>query len=291
MRKNLFSLFILIFWLVVLGFGLRISAEANWQDKVIFCDVGEGDAILITSKEHKSVVIDGGPDNSILLCLSKNLPWSERSINLLIISHPDSDHSRGAIEVLKRYKVSKILFSGALSDTQIFKELIAALEEEVREGATIEEAVAGKELALGNLKISVLLPTESFWQKKPATDHQAMVVVLLNLNESLALFSGDLEKAEAERLASEETLPKVSLLKVPHHGSKNSLAKEFYKALSPKIAVISVGKNNRYGHPHQEVLNYLVSQNITIFRTDIQGTISCLPSNLSWHCQTENSSF
>jgi competence protein ComEC len=291
MSKKLFFIFVLALWLLILGFGLKISAESDWQDKVVFCDVGEGDGILITSKKQKSIVIDGGPDNSILFCLGKNLPWSERRIDLLVISHPDSDHARGAIEVLKRYKVLKILFSGALSDTQIFQELLTALEEEVKEGALIEEAVLGKTFDLENLKISVLLPKESFWQKKPNRDHQAMVVVLLKINNSLALFSGDLEKPEAEELVSNSQLPKVSLLKVPHHGSKNSLATDFYQALSPQIAVISVGKNNRYNHPHKEVLEYLTNQNIKLFRTDIQGTINCLPVNFSWHCQAEGDKF
>jgi len=291
MSKKLFFIFVLALWLLILGFGLKISAESDWQDKVVFCDVGEGDGILITSKKQKSIVIDGGPDNSILFCLGKNLPWSERRIDLLVISHPDSDHTRGAIEVLKRYKVLKILFSGALSDTQIFQELLTALEEEVKEGALIEEAVLGKTFDLENLKISVLLPKESFWQKKPNRDHQAMVVVLLKINNSLALFSGDLEKPEAEELVSNSQLPKVSLLKVPHHGSKNSLATNFYQALSPQIAVISVGKNNRYNHPHKEVLEYLTHQNIKLFRTDIQGTINCLPVNFSWHCQAEGDKF
>ncbi len=241
--------------------------------KVIFFDVGQGDAIFVETPQRHQILIDGGPSEDLFLeKLSKEIPFYDRSIDLIILTHPERDHLRGLIGVLKAYKVDYVLITGVekeSKDYQFFKKLTE------KEKAKVIFAKRGERILAGKVSLIVLFPFESLKGKIFKNTNNTSIVSLLKFNKISFLFTGDIYKKIEKELIREVNL-KADILKVAHHGSKTSSSGEFLKAVSPKIAVISVGKENIYGHPHQEVLERLKKFNINIFRTDKSGDIKFL---------------
>jgi len=241
--------------------------------KVIFFDVGQGDAIFVETPQRHQILIDGGPSEDLFLeKLSKEIPFYDRSIDLIILTHPERDHLRGLIGVLKAYKVDYVLITGVekeSKDYQFFERLIE------KEKTKVIFAKRGERILAGKVSLIVLFPFESLKGKIFKNTNNTSIVSLLKFNKISFLFTGDIYKKIEKELIREVNL-KADILKVAHHGSKTSSSGEFLKAVSPKIAVISVGKENIYGHPHQEVLERLKKFNINIFRTDKSGDIKFL---------------
>ena len=228
---------------------------------VVFCDVGQGDAAYIRAPNGSDIVIDGGPDERVLSCLGKKMPFYDRTIELLILSHPQAAHLTGLIEILKRYQVSQIIDSSAKVDSQAYKFWEKLIKEKKIKRL---EAKAGQGIKVdGQLKLDILWPISNI-----GDPNSLSTVVRLSYGSFSALFTGDLENPSLSReaLAKWESF----LLKVPHHGSKNGLTQKFLEAISPKIAVISVGKNS-YGHPSAEALKLL--NFVKLFRTDKDKTV------------------
>ncbi len=257
--------------------------------EVIFFDVGQGDSIFIETPQNQQILIDGGPGSAVLEKLGKEMPFWDRTIDLVILTHPDFDHISGLIEVLRRYQVENILWTGILCETaecQEWQKLIAT------EGANIYLAKAGQNIKLARNDLAnfeVLYPFENLEGKKVSNTNNTSIVARLVYGENSFLFTGDAYQSVERELIKRGDEIDSDILKVGHHGSKNSNSSEFIEAVSPQIAVISVGKDNKYGHPNQETLAILEKYGIStlnaphlnVLRTDINGDIKIL-----WNSQS-----
>ena len=244
--------------------------------EVNFFDVGQGDAIFIETPSHRQVLIDGGPSSVILEKLRKEMPFWDRTIDLVILTHPEKDHLTGLLDVLKRYKVENILWTGIVRDTAEYKEWEKLIKEE---NAKIYIARAGQQIILArNVLANILYPLENLEGKVFKDSNDTSIVAKLTFSENSFLFTGDISKS-AEKgllLGPAEQQLQADVLKVAHHGSKTSTSKEFVEAVSPEIAVIQAGRNNSYGHPRQETLDTLAEYGIKIFRTDLNNDIKII---------------
>jgi competence protein ComEC len=235
-------------WFVVFHYeALRHAARVH-----VF-DVGQGDGIFLELPDGNQILVDGGPDKTILSKLaSAMLPW-DRSIDLLILTHPHADHLDGLFEVAKRYRIGMVLESGSLHTIPEYAEWHALLRER---GVPIIVARAGQRIAASDsIVIDVLAPADSMEGKSLKNVHDAMIVVKFSYGSTSVMLMGDAEKKIEYALMRTYSDLRADVLKVGHHGSKTSTSDDFLKAVSPRYAVISVGRKNRYGHPHQDVID------------------------------------
>ncbi len=271
----------LIFTLAILGIVILQVPDNNLH--IIACDVGQGDAILVTYK-NTQILTDGGPDSKVVECLSRHTPFYDREIELVISTHPDADHATGLIEVIKRYKVDNIMINPIDSGTQTLK----ALENEVGgRGISLIKPLEGMGIGLGLIRLDIFNPDDNlvngltekiegnklgfYTPKAPTNDYS--ITYRLNFGDFKGLFTGDLGPDVSDRLANKNSIGTVDYIKVPHHGSRNGLTQNLLEKLMPKVAIISVGKKNRYGHPNQEILDMLQKYNIKTYRTDEMGDV------------------
>ncbi len=284
-KKNVGIIFLCILAVVAsLVWHTVFYLEAHRNLLVTFFDVGQGDAIFIEVPNGNQILIDGGPNERILTKLGRVLPFWDRSIDMLILTHPHADHLDGLVEVLKRYDVGMVVESGAEHSIPEYQEWRKLLKES---GADVVMARAGQRINVGRgIVLDVLSPFDDFDVKTAKDPHDAMVVTRLRHGENSILLMGDAEKSIEYRLLFESGLKfyslKSKILKVGHHGSKTSTSEEFLRAVSPEVALIQVGKKNRYGHPRQEVLDRLATAGIRLLRNDIDGDIRLESDGLSY---------
>jgi len=264
----LFSLFSFI-----IIFFIFLSSFFDERTKIVFCNVGQGDATYIRIRNKIDVLIDAGPDKSVLSCLGKYMPFWDRKIELIFISHNQKDHFGGINYILDRYQIDTMYFVNDINASlQSFKRL---KEKIIDKKIKIEEALAGKIIQaiqlrqLDEARFSMIWPIKNLHSNN---DNDFSNVLLFEEDTFRTLFTGDASPFVLSRL-SHGSLGKVDILKVPHHGSKNGLTKKFLDLVNPSIAVINVGKNNSYGHPHKQILDMLEAKNIKIRRTDEEGDI------------------
>jgi competence protein ComEC len=238
--------------------------------EVDFFDVGQGDAAFIETPQNHQILIDGGPNSEILKKLGKEMPFYDRTLDMIILSHPEKDHLFGLLEVLERYKVDYIVWTGIVRQTPEYQEWQELLK---IEGAKIIIAKAGEIMKAGNVLLSILYPAENLEGKEVEDSNDTSIVLRLSFGKNSFLFTGDATNKTEQELVSEKSNLESDILKVSHHGSKYSTSDIFLENVKPKIAVVSVGKNNSYGHPTSEVLQRLQKFGIDILRTDINGDI------------------
>jgi competence protein ComEC len=241
---------------------------------VSFLDVGQGDAILIQTPNGQDILIDGGPDSQkINLELSKKLPFWDRTIDLVVCTQPQADHITGLVEVLQRYKVKQVLEPGISYNSSIYQEWCNLVKEKQIKR---DKAQVGQEIDLGNgTKLEVLNPPASLWEGTSDDVDNNGVVMRLSWGKVSFLFTADIrEEVEFELIGQRANL-KGTVLKVSHHGSKTSTTSQFLAAVDPEVAVISVGKDNPFGHPSPEVWERLIGRlgEGNVYRTDEDGTI------------------
>ena len=231
--------------------------------RVSFLDVGQGDAIFIESPTGNQLLIDGCPDKNILNALGRVMLFYDRTIDMVLTTHPDQDHIGGIPEVLKNYTVSEYIDSGATSSTGTFLEL----ENEIaKNNIKTEIARANDVIDLGGGVFLKILYPESTPKGKDTNEYS--IVAKLYYGNSTFLFTGDTPTDVEDYLAKTDGKElRSDVLKVAHHGSRNSLSPEFLSAVLPEYAVISAGKDNRYGHPHKEITDFL-----NIIKSKILGT-------------------
>lgn len=244
--------------------------------KVYFLDVGQGDSIFIETPQGHQILIDGGPNSIILQKLQKIMPLKDMSIDLVILTHPEKDHMQGLIDVLQRYKINYILWTEVVRQTPEYQKWIEVLAQEQKQGAETITAYAGKSVKAGNVSIDILYPVVNLSGKELKNSNDSSIVSRLVFGKNSFLFTGDITgKAEKELIKHNSDLVS-NVLKVAHHGSKYSTSEEFLENVEPKIAVISSGKDNYYGHPTPEVLQRLEKFGIQTLRTDIDGDIELI---------------
>ncbi|XOB42563.1 MAG: ComEC/Rec2 family competence protein [Candidatus Nealsonbacteria bacterium] len=241
--------------------------------EVVFFNIGQGDAIFIETPKNYQILIDGGPNSVILEKLGKEMNFWDRTIDLIILTHPEHDHISGLIEVLKRYKVENILRTGILRDTEEYKEWMRLIE---NEDSNVKIAEAGQRIITPNLFFEILYPFVSLEGQNIKNTNNSSIIARLVFNNNSFLFLGDAYKSIERKLIKENIYLASDILKVGHHGSKTSTSKELLEVVSPQTAVISAGKDNKYGHPHQEVLDILNDYGIKVLRTDEIGDIKII---------------
>lgn len=266
---------------------------------LIACDVGQGDAILAVYGKTQ-ILVDGGPGSSVLSCLSNNLPFWDREIELVILTHPQTDHYTGLIEVFRRYTINKLLANPIDSGAQAYQ----VLKDEVGGSATeVIYPTTGMVMRLGLMHLDILHPPHQYFEEISAgltlqknggvlgaytttrDPNDFSVVAILTLGEFDALLTGDIGPKISDQIAEQLVVSgsrTIEYLKIPHHGSKNGISRELLEASDPEIAVISAGRDNRYGHPHQEVIKLLSDESIKTLRTDINGNIEIVSDGKNW---------
>lgn len=242
--------------------------------QVNFFSVGQGDSALIRLPTGEDILIDGGPNNDVLEKLGTRLPFFDRKIELVVLTHPHMDHVFGLIEVLKRYEVDKILTTNAENPAEFFKEWKKVLEDK---HIPIEIADRGDKFRLGDVEFEVLWPIDgSIVVKDDKKFNGNSVVFNLKYGEHEILFTGDITCDAEEDMLKLGKIWKTDekgfeILKVPHHGSKTSSCNNFLKALNPDEAIVSVGQNNRYNLPSPYAIERLQNFTKKLWRTDEEG--------------------
>ncbi len=259
-------------FLLVLSIGVYLWWQAQTR-LVVFCDVGEGDGILIKDGLVEAV-IDAGPQNGKMqACLDRFLPFFDRKIEFVFASHYDADHVGGFFEIFKEFKPQHIYSLGKYyKSTQTLKKWRKELG---RVGVSEEPVIYGRILPLASGRIEVLYP----FYDTDYSRRNLSLVVLVQLSGKSFLLGGDLEERGWDDLVKRYVFVEADVLKVSHHGSRNGLSRRLLQLVKPKEAVISVGKNS-YGHPSPSVLELLQEKGIRIRRTDREGDIVYGPEAL-----------
>ncbi|MDO8668880.1 MAG: ComEC/Rec2 family competence protein [Candidatus Buchananbacteria bacterium] len=236
---------------------------------VYFLDVGQGDATLIRTPSGDDIIIDGGPNNVLIKKLGVYLPFYDKTIETIILTHPDNDHVAGLVEVLRRYKVEKILMTRVLSDSPSYQSFL----DEVEINNIEVEVIASEETVdFGDgVFFNILYPIESFAGKTVESTNNTSITGQLVYASTSVMLTGDLEVEES--LVARGLNLKSDIYHVGHHGSNNANDLKFVSAVNPKYAVISVGADNHYGHPQYRTLKNLESVGAEIFRTDKSGDL------------------
>ena len=254
---------------------------------VCFLDVGQGDAILI-EKGSQQVLVDGGPSpQALALELGKKMPFWDRTIELMILTHPSRDHVSGLVEALNRYRVKQALSPELSFESAIYNEWCRLITEK---NIRLTPAQAGKRIDLGDgVIIEVLNPPSSpFTGTESDVDNNAAILRLSMGKVSFLLTADMMWEAELELIYNGANLTST-VLKVAHHGSTTSTTAEFLAVVSPQLAVISVGADNEYGHPSPEVITRLEERlcKENIYRTDEDGTIEFITDGERLWVKTE----
>lgn len=268
MKQYIYSLGV---GLVILSILQIITLNSNDLTlRIYFLDVGQGDSALIGYPTGERLLIDTGKDSQIFRELDQVLPWYDKKIQYVLLTHGDLDHVGAMIELLDRYRIEKIFVSEFFGQIEVEKEII---EKAKQKNTTIEILKQGDILTFGTLiqnSFKILHP-DSKCMIIFNNENDCSLVGLLSYGENTFLFTGDIGK-EVEKNISKFISEPVSVLKVAHHGSKNSTDEEFIQKIKPEYSIISVGENS-YGHPTSEVLSTLSKASSSVWSTKEAATI------------------
>ncbi len=271
---------------------------------IVFCDVGQGDAAYVRFPDGRDMVVDGGPNDKIIDCLGKHMPFWDRHINLVVMTHPQKDHMQGLISVFERYGVEYLIRSDVDNTTDGYKKLLDVIR---TKKIPVKFVTTGERIAVGSTSLSLLWPSKEQIAKGKSVQRSDLVsgqgptlsgnilgtqaigdlndyclVFFLRYGSFDALFTGDADsRVEANYTGVKLADDGIEVLKVPHHGSKTGMTKEFVQWLHPKLAVISVGKNS-YGHPSFDAMQLLKDVGSQIKRTDQEGDIEVVSDGKGW---------
>ncbi|WKZ25547.1 MAG: MBL fold metallo-hydrolase [bacterium] len=267
-RKSSFYVLVLILLSIWI---FAFSVSDNLQ--IVACDVGQGDAILIQHKNNQ-VLIDGGQDKKVLDCLGRHMPFFDRQIEMVVLTHPDLDHFGGLIDVFSNYKVLKFGTNGKDVSKEEYRVLVNWVG-----GMDVEQVTltSGMVVRLGLIYLDIVHPAATLEINKEQNiegdSNNQSIVMVLNYAQFKALFTGDVENDVSDQLSNNIKVNNLDYIKVNHHGSRNGLSENLLKAVNPRFAVISSGFKNRYGHPHAEILEILKKYDVNVLRTDEIGDI------------------
>jgi competence protein ComEC len=243
---------------------------------VNFLDVGQGDAALV-QKGNFQILIDGGPDDSVLPEISKIMPPFDRKIELVVLTHPHADHLVGINKILDRYEIGEIESAGVVASSSLYLEFLEKIKEK-KISLSVPGLGSKKDFA-ENSSIYFLWPGDKYINRQIDNLNNSSLVSKVCYFSNCVLFMGDQEKDEQQKMVDyykdikSEDLFKGQIIKAAHHGSSNGLFPDLYQLSGAKSAIISAGKDNQFGHPHPVVLDYLIKNSISTYRTDQRGTI------------------
>lgn len=246
---------------------------------VTFCDVGQGDAVFIRSPGGRLLLVDGGPDNKVLGCMSSKMGFWERTLDLMILSHPHQDHFFGINFVLDRFSVLSFASLSITNTTSSYSDLLHNMS---KKDIKTVHLFAGDKFKLGDdLEIRVLEPDMQFLTRSSPngtigeSGEFASTILHIKYKDFDLLLTGDAQTNSLQD-ALDSLEGELEVLQIPHHGSATGFTGEMLSALTPKLAAISVGKNNNYGHPNSKIIKSLTGAQVKILRTDLHGSIEII---------------
>lgn len=265
------SIFLLIILTVFVWFSVLSNKKEDYM-KVVFLDVGQGDAIYIQAPNGKQMLIDGGPGIKTLSSLNKIMPFYDRTIDIIIATHPDLDHIGGLSNILDKFKIKHFIDNGDVGETEEFK----ILEDKINKNKINKISIwSGNKIILDdkrNIYFEVLYPSK---ETEKLDSNDKSIIGRLVYKDISFMMMGDGTIYSENQIWWNENINKINsdVLKIGHHGAKTSSSLIWLRAVSPDIAIISSGKNNRYGHPSKEVLNRLDDLKIKYLNTSESGNI------------------
>jgi len=273
-QKTLLRLTILTVIFLIFNLFIFIDNKQNAEFlKVYFLDVGQGDSILIETPDGTQTLIDSGRNNTVINQISEIIPFFDRTLDIIIPTHSDADHVGGFPEILKRFQIKNYFDSGFIDNDDLNNEISLLVQNE--KGIQKKIISRGDEIILdkeNNITLKILWPTLGF---QTDDNNERSVVTRLDYKDTSFLFTGDagieIEKKIIEN--NSNNLLDVDILKAGHHGSKTSSSPEFLEKVSPEITIISAGKDNKFGHPHKEVIDNLEKAGSKIKNTAEVGRI------------------
>ncbi len=268
MRKYLLLIFLSALVLFAI-FTYQQVYFAQTNLTIVFCDVGQGDAIYIRTPMGADILIDGGRDSKVIACLESNMPIFDRTIELVFATHPDADHITGLVDVVRDYNVLSFNTVSKTSESGVYKRLRETIK---------ENKVPYRELIAGDrFKTSDGVTLVTFWPDKdfegPDTNDYSLVQEL-SYGSFHALFTGDIPYQILNKITF--TNRNFQIFKLPHHGSRTGVDEETFQSINMGTGIISAGRQNSYGHPHKEVLELLEKYRILYKRTDLEGQIKII---------------
>jgi len=269
-KIKLILIFLIIFAIALAGY---LYYDYHQQkSEVVFFDVGQGDSSLINLPGNNEILIDGGPDKTVLPKLGRYLPFYDRTLELVILTHPHADHVTGLVSLFDRYDVKKVMLTGVDYDAPVYQVFLDKIKEKNTEIIYPQDF---DQLKLSsNIWLDIIYPQENLASQTFDDLNDSSIVAKLDTPDRDFIFTGDISlEIENQILASStNTQLDVDVLKVAHHGSITSSGEKFIQAISPSSAVISVGENS-FGHPSPRVIKRLERVGAEVLRTDQEGDI------------------
>lgn len=273
MKRKLPIILLLLFFLITTSLFSCSNKEKPFTNtnnlKVYYFDVGQGDSILI-QVNNKNLLIDGGPKDAESRLIKDLKDFGVKKLDYVITTHPHEDHIGGMGQVIKNFDIGKFYAPKVTSNTKTFEYMVNQLNNKNLKINIIKPGM-GSDIDLGkNTKVEIFSPNSSSYDNL----NNYSPIIKISYKETSFLFTGDAEKLSEKEVLEKGYAIQSDVLKIGHHGSSSSTSKEFLNKVNPKMAVISVGKNNDYGHPHKETISSLKNKGIKYFRTDEEGTIT-----------------
>lgn len=267
---KLFKLILPLFIIILSLFLYQTNDTSNYKNQMAihYIDVGQGDCILI-QVNNKNLLIDSGPSSNRknLLDYLENL--NIKRLDYIIATHPHEDHIGNMDTLIRRYNIGSFYSPKIIHSSTTFENMISSLVDKNLKINILNKGVTGIDLG-ENTSVSVYSPLENLYSDN-LNDYSPIIKITF-LNNSF-LFTADAEISTENTVLSQNENLKCDILKIGHHGSSTSTSPDFITAVNPSVAIISVGKNNSYGHPTPEIISLLNSLNIKTIRTDINGSI------------------
>ena len=255
-----------IFLSILIIISLLIGCDKKSLLSIQMIDVGQGDSILVQTPTNKNILIDGGDEDSENIIISYLRQKRIKTIDIIIATHPDSDHIGSLDNVIKKFNVNSIYMPEQSTDSEAYQNLINSCTDK---NLSIQHLYKNDVLNIdNNINIYVLSP--SYIQEESNLNS---IVFKLTFNDNSFLFMGDAEEENEKEILHSFKLNNINFIKIGHHGSNSSSSLEFIKKISPDIAAISCGYKNQYGHPHRKVIDNLKQNHVSIYRTDRIGDI------------------
>ncbi|EGT4598131.1 TPA: MBL fold metallo-hydrolase [Clostridioides difficile] len=255
-----------IFLSILIIISLLIGCDKKSLLSIHMIDVGQGDSILVQTPTNKNILIDGGDEDSENIIISYLRQKRIKTIDIIIATHPDSDHIGSLDNVIKKFNVNSIYMPEQSTDSEAYQNLINSCMDK---NLSIQYLYKNDILNIdNNINIYVLSP--SYIQEESNLNS---IVFKLTFNDNSFLFMGDAEEENEKEILHSFKLNNINFIKIGHHGSNSSSSLEFIKKISPDIAAISCGYKNQYGHPHRKVIDNLKQNHVSIYRTDRIGDI------------------
>ncbi|MDD5026419.1 MAG: MBL fold metallo-hydrolase [Candidatus Peribacteraceae bacterium] len=248
----------------------ELSLAANGKLTVRFLPVGEGAATLVTTPSGKRILVDGGPDLTVLEELGRFLPIAARSIDLLILSHPHADHVAALPEVMKRYRVKSVLLNGIEHTLPRYQAFLSFIEQQ---RIPIVIADPAEDFSVGDdVMIDILWPPDVHSSVFPNDLNEASLALRILYGKTAVLLPGDIGFASERVLLSSEEDLSATVMELPHHGSRLSSSTDFLLAVHPDAVIVSSDPEGRYPHPHPEVISRLKALSIPLLSLHETGT-------------------